>query len=111
MDICRHCGQLKGIKEYNDALWDIYYRISDGRSHYEPLVFTGDWAQENIQDEEDHEAMMLAMGRDMANRGLCPECGRPDLTNVKEEDILNDEDLEEFQDMWAIEAQERRMGA
>lgn len=111
MDICRTCGQLKGVKEYDSALWDIYHRISDGRSRHEPLVFTEDWVQENIVDEEDHESMMLAMERDMANRGLCPDCGRPNLTNVKDEDILSDEDLKDFQDMWAEQEAERRAGA
>jgi hypothetical protein len=110
-EACKGCGQLTGIPEYDSKLWDIYHRISDGRSTYEPLVFTGDWMQENIIDEEDHESVMLAMERDMANRGLCAACGRPDMRGVKDEDIMSKEDSQEMHDMWAIERQERAMGA
>jgi len=72
MKACTGCGQLEGIKEYDDALWDVYYRIDDGRSTYEPLVFTGDWLQENVLDEEDMQSVHAAMENDMVNRGLCP---------------------------------------
>lgn len=109
--ICNGCGQLEGIKEYDEVLWDIYHRIDDGRSTIEPLVFTGDWMQENVHDEEDHEAVMHAMEKDMHNRGLCTVCGRPELRGVDPDRILSDEDAKEIQDMWQQEAMERRMGA
>lgn len=110
MKICSHCGMIEGNALVNEQLWDTYDRISDGRSRYEPLVFTGDWMNENVHDEEDHDAVMLAMERDMLNRGLCPECARPDLRGVTDDMILSDEDYESFQDMWAEEAAERRAG-
>lgn len=106
MEICNCCGQLKGIKEYDRELWNIYHRISDGRSTWEPLVFTSD----DIEDQDDYDSMMAAMERDMVRRGLCGECGRPDLRNVNPDDILSVEDLREMQDMWAEEAAERRAG-
>jgi hypothetical protein len=106
---CISCG-VPNTPEVNESLWDVYYRISDGRSSYEPLVFTGDWIQENVMDEEDHDAMMLAMERDMYYRGLCPGCARPNLAGVTEDMIMSDEDAKELQEMWAMEAQERRMG-
>jgi hypothetical protein len=111
VSVCHGCGQLKGVKEYDAELWNIYERIDDGRSTHEPLVFTGDWIEENIVDEEDHEAMMNAMGRDMQNRGLCPECGRPDLRNVDPSKIMTEEEAREMHEMWAEQAAERRMGA
>lgn len=109
--VCSSCGQLYGIPEYDEKLWDLYHRIDDGRSSYEPLVFTGEWLQENVQDEEDHEAVMHAMEKDMHNRGLCPSCGRPDLSRVDPEKILSEEDAKAIHESWAEQAAERRMGA
>jgi hypothetical protein len=108
--ICRGCGQLKGMPDYDSKLWDIYSRLKDGRSEYEPLVFTSDWLQENIQDEDDEAALNLAMEKDMHNRGLCIVCGRPDLTGITEDDILSEEEARDMHDMWAEQAAERRAG-
>jgi hypothetical protein len=100
--MCKGCGQLTDVPEYDAKLWDTYNRIKDGRSHYEALVYDSQWLQENVHDEEDHDAVMHSMEKDMVNRGLCPSCGRPDLRNVKPEDILSEEDAESCQDIWAI---------
>lgn len=108
-ELCTVCG-VPNTPNATESLWDIYYRISDGRSSYEPLVFTSDWMEENIFDDESHEAMMLAMERDMHNRGLCVGCARPNLSGVTEDMIMSEDDAQEMQDMWAMEAQERRMG-
>jgi hypothetical protein len=110
MKVCNVCGQVEGIEQYDDALWDIYHRIDDGRSTYEPLVFTSDWLQENVVDEDDYNSVMHAMERDMHNRGLCTECGRPDLTGVDPSKIMSEEDAQEMHDMWAEQAAERRAG-
>jgi hypothetical protein len=107
---CPSCGVPNTI-EIEERLWDLYTRIRDGRSTYEPLVFTSDWIQENVQDEDDYEAIQLAMGRDMYDRGLCPVCGRPDLRGVKPEDIMDENEAREMSEMWAEQAAERRMGA
>jgi hypothetical protein len=109
--ICVCCGQVKGIQQYDDKLWDIYNRIDDGRSSYEPLVFYSDWLQENVLDEEDFEAVNLAMEKDMKNRGLCIKCGRPNLSGVDPDSIMSEEDAKEMQEMWAEQKAERRMGA
>jgi hypothetical protein len=109
IDFCRACGQIKS-PEVDKALWDIYHRIDDGRSSYEPLVFTSDWLQENIMDEDDEAALDLAMTKDMHNRGLCSVCGRPDLRGVNPEDILSEEDAKDMADMYAEQAAERRAG-
>lgn len=106
MEVCKTCGQLKGIREYDRELWDIYNRISDGRSTWEALVFTSD----GTEDDDDHDSMMIAMGRDMVRRGLCGDCGRPNLRNVTPDQILSRKNLREMQDMWAEEAAERRAG-
>lgn len=106
---CEVCG-VPNTPETNAALSDVYSRIRDGRTTYEPLVFTGDWLQENVMDEEDEDAVFLAMERDMANRGLCVGCGRPDLRRVNPDDIMSDEEAREMQDMWAEMAAERRTG-
>lgn len=107
---CYVCG-VPNLPEVNRALWGIYDRIRDGRSTYEPLVFTSDWLEENVVDEEDFESVRLAMERDMDNRGLCPHCGRPNLSSVSPEDVMTPEEAKEIWDMWQEEATERRMGA
>jgi len=109
-EICTGCGQVNGIREYDEKLWDIYHRIDDGRSTYEPLVFDSEWLQENIHDEEDHEVLMHTMEKDMHNRCLCTVCARPNLAGVDESKIMSEEDAREMHDMWAMEAMERRMG-
>ena len=108
-EFCPGCG-VPNKPEVTNALWDIYDRIRDGRSTYEPLVFTSDWLQENVQDDEDHDAVMHAMERDMHNRGLCITCGRPDLRGVNPEDVMSEEDAKDMHDMWAEQAAERRAG-
>jgi hypothetical protein len=108
--ICHTCGQLQGIKEYDERLWDIYSRIDDGRSHREALVYDSEWLQENVIDDEDYEAVTYAMEKDMHSRGLCTECGRPDLSNVNPDDILSEEDARDLADMYAEQAAERRAG-
>lgn len=109
MKVCNGCGQLHGIKEYDAALWDVYYRIDDGRSSREALVYTSaDF--DDPYDEDEIEATKLAMERDMHGRGLCTECGRPDLTGVDPERILSEEDAKEMQEMWAMEQAEIRAG-
>ena len=107
---CTVCGAIEGIEEYDQHLWSIYNRLKSGKSHYEALVFDSQWCAENIQDEDDHEAMMGAMGRDMHNRGLCTKCGRPDLRGVTENDIYSEQDAKDMADMYAEQAAERRAG-
>jgi hypothetical protein len=108
--ICQGCGQLEGIEEYDNSLWDVYHRISDGRSQYEALVFDSEWLQENVFDEEDEESVNLAMERDMYNRGLCHTCGRPNLSGVTEDMIIPENEYQGMCDMWAEQAAERRAG-
>ena len=62
-------------------------------------------------DEEDENAMMYAMEKDMVNRGLCPVCSRPNLSGVTDDMIMSEDEAREIQEMWAMEASERRMGA
>jgi hypothetical protein len=47
----------------------------------------------------------------MINRGLCPSCARPDLSRVKPEDVMTEDEAKEMHEMWAEQAAERRMGA
>src|SRR5438045_1268216 len=108
--VCSSCGMIQGSKDVTEALWDTYHRIRDGRSSYEPLVYTGEWLQENVTDEEDHAAVMHSMEKDMANRGLCPKCGLPDLRGVTDDMIMSEEEAREMSEMWAEAASERRMG-
>jgi hypothetical protein len=108
--ICQGCGQLQGIEEYDEALWDVYNRIRDARSSYEPLVFTSDWLQENVLDEEDETAVIHAMEKDMHNRGLCVVCGRPNLQGISIDDVMSKEEAQEMHEIWAEQAAERRMG-
>ena len=107
---CRTCHQLEGIDEYDQELWSIYHRLRDGRSSYEPLVYTSDWLQENVMDDEDHAAVVHSMERDMHRRGLCVTCGRPNLTNIGPDDIMDEDEARELAEMWAEQAAERRAG-
>lgn len=106
---CYRCG-VPNTPEINQGLWDVYERIRDGRSTYEPLVFDSEWLQENVVDEEDEDILMLTMERDMDARGLCPFCGRPNLHGVTPDMIMTDEEAKELHEMWAMEAAERRAG-
>lgn len=108
---CYSCGSMHNSPVLDDSLWDLYHRLISGVQNYEPLVFTSDWMEENIFDEEDHLSMMGAMERDMINRGLCGKCGRPDLRGKKEDDFYTEEDMKDMREMWAEQAAERRMGA
>lgn len=111
MSICHGCGQLTGIPEYDAGLWDLYDRRKDGRQYGEALVFTSDWLQENIVDEEDEQVLDLTMSKDMASRGLCHVCARPNLQGFREDDFLSEEDARDQWEMEAERAAERRMGA
>lgn len=108
-EFCRACGQLNN-EAVTDGLWNVYGRLRDGRQHREPLVFDGEWMQENVRDEEDFDVVMGAMGRDMANRGLCTECGRPDLRGVNPDDVMSEDDAQDLAEMYAEQAAERRAG-
>jgi len=107
---CEVCG-VPNTPETNEALDDVYSRLRDGRSTYEPLVFTSDWLEENVMDEEDEDAVFFAMERNMSDRGLCVGCGRPDLSHVNPDDIMTEEEAKDLHEMWAEMAAERRMGA
>lgn len=107
---CTACGVLQGNEAYDQEMWSIYNRLKDGKHNYEPLVFTSDWLQENVVDDEDHDAVMHAMGKDMHNRGLCTKCGRPNLQGVTPDMIYSEEEAQEMADMYAEQAAERRAG-
>ena len=110
-EFCPSCGVPNKL-EASEALWDIYHRIRDGRSTWEPLVYTQDDMDELgfYDDEEMHDSIMLSMERNMGERGLCPTCGRPDLRGVNPEDIMSEEDAKDLHEMWAEQAAERRAG-
>lgn len=110
MKMCNVCGQLRGISAYDSALWDIYSRIDDSRSHREPLVFYSDNEHHYYDDDYEHQSMTLAMEKDMHERGLCTECGRPDLRGVKPEMILSPEEARENAECHAEMEAERRAG-
>lgn len=108
-EFCGVCGQLQN-DETTESLWSIYNRLPGGHRHQEPLVFSSDWMQENVIDEEDHAALMQCMNRDMAQRGLCTGCGRPDLRGVNPEDVMSEEEARELGEMYAEQAAEIRAG-
>lgn len=108
---CIGCGQLQGIKEYDAELWRLYRLLDDGgRKFIEPLVYIPG-EDFDPYDEADFDATMLAMEHNMAERGLCPECGRPNLAGKTEADFLSEEDAKDLADMYAQMAAERRAGA
>lgn len=107
---CPGCGQLWGVDDYDLKLWDIYARISDGRSTWEPLVFTAQDFDGCPPGEDEIDATNLAMEKNMRERGLCTECRRPDLRGVTAEQIMSEEDAYAMQEMWAERAAEIRAG-
>lgn len=108
--ICQSCGQLTGNQSYDDSLWGVYYRLRDGRGNQEALSFTADWMDENVQDDEDAETLKLAMEKDMARRGLCPSCGRPNLHGISDNDVMPADEARELAEMYAEQAAEIRAG-
>lgn len=110
--VCTGCGQVQGVEEYDEALWEIYERIDDGRSTWEPLVYTQDDLDEaGYPDEDSVEAIKLSMEKNMGERGLCPACGRPDLSRIESNQIMDEETARDMHEMWSEQEAERRMGA
>jgi len=110
-EFCPTCGAV------NDEgaiakMWDIYHRLSDGRSRREPLVYTQSDMEELgfYSDEEMHDSIMFSMERNMAERGLCTDCGLPDLSRINPDDVMSEEDAKEMHEMWAEQEAERRAG-
>jgi len=102
---------LQGIEEYDNALWDLYHRWDGrGRQYIEPLVFTQEDLYEDYYEDDGVDAVKLAMEKNMAERGLCPECGRPDLAGIPESEFLSEEDARAIAEMYAEQAAERRAG-
>ena len=118
MKMCSGCGQIQGIELYDEALWTMYNRVDlRGRQYIEPLAYTQsdfeDMGYHSMydMDEESVDSIKMSMEHNMIDRGLCPECGRPDLRGVDSEDIMSEEDAKDMHDMYAEMAAERRMGA
>ena len=74
------------------------------------LVYDAAWLQEHVLDDDDHEAVRGAMGSNMRGRGLCSECGRPDLSGTTADDFDSEEDARELAEMYAEQAAELRAG-
>lgn len=109
---CPCCGQLQGIEEYDAALWNLYHRWdSGGRQYIEPLVYTSSDFEDMDMDEDSIDAVKISMERNMVERGLCGECGRPNLAGIPDEDFMTEEEARDMSDMYAEMAAERRMGA
>lgn len=112
MKVCHVCG-VPDTPETNRALWDVYHRLDNGgRKYIAPFVYTQDELEEAgfYDDEETHDSYMYAMEKNMIERGLCGECGRPDLRGVTEDQILSEEDAQDMADMYAEMEAERRAG-
>jgi hypothetical protein len=113
--MCNACGQLQGIPEYDEKLWDIYHRLPElvSRSYIEPFVYTQDDLDELgfYDDEDSREVVMMSMERNMIERGLCGGCGRPNLQGRDMSELMSEEEAQDLHDMYAEQAAERRMGA
>jgi hypothetical protein len=110
--VCRGCGQVEGIPQYDEELWRLYELLDDGgRKHIEPLVYSGEEFEESWDDLHETNFAMVAMGKNMVERGLCSECGRPNLVGKTDKDFLSEEDAKELSEMYAEMEAERRMGA
>lgn len=118
MKVCSVCGQIEGIEEYDNELWNLYHRVDmGGRQFIEPLVYTQsdfeDMGYHSMYDMDDEsiDSVKMSMENNMSERGLCTGCGRPDLSRINTEDIMSEEDAQSQADMYAEMAAERRMGA
>lgn len=109
---CSGCGQLKGVKEYDSKLWDLYYRWDGGgRQYIEPLVYTQDDLYDaGYPDDDAIDAVKMSMEKNMIERGLCSECGRPNLAGISDDEFMTEEEAKEIADMYAEMAAERRAG-
>ena len=108
---CKYCGSIDTAANRR-RLWDLYYRLDDGgRKYIEPLVYTAEDLWEDRYDDDGIDAVKLSMEKNMAERGLCPECGLPDLRGTTEEDFMSLEDARSLHDMYAEMRAEQRMGA
>lgn len=110
--VCPYCHQVQGVPEYDAKLWELHERRKDGRQNIEALVYTQDEVEDDPDwyNDRENSGPWLAMGRNMYERGLCSECGRPNLIGMSDDDFHSAEDMKELQDLWAEEAAERRMG-
>jgi len=108
-EFCPSCG-VPNNPQTNVQLEDIYYRIHSPRSHIEPLVYTMDEYLDSYEPEFDDYTANLAMSKNMAERGLCPTCGRPDLRGITPEMIMTEEEAQELHEMYAEQEAERRAG-
>lgn len=114
---CGNCGTID-TEVNRRLLWDLYDRVRDGgRKYIEPLVYTQsdfeDMGYHSMydMDEESIDAVKLSMENNMAERGLCPTCGLPDLRRYGEDDFMDEEEARDLAEMYAEMAAERRMGA
>jgi len=114
---CSNCGSLD-TEETRRTLWGLYDRVRDGgRKYIEPLVYTQsdfeDMGYHSMydMDEESIDSVKLSMENNMAERGLCPSCGLPDLRGYHEEDFMTEEEARDEAEYYAEVAAERRMGA
>lgn len=114
---CSYCGSLD-TPEVRRHLFDLYDRLDDnGRKFIEPLVYTqSDFEEMGYHsmydmDDDSIEAVKMSMENNMAERGLCPKCGLPDLRGTTEDDYMTEEEARDLADMYAEMAAERRMGA
>ena len=104
-DFCRRCGQFND-EATTEKLWDIYDRMPDQSHHHiEPPVFGG----EDLNDA-DYDVIEQAMGRNMHERGLCVDCGRPDITGVDPDTLMTHDEARELAEMYAEQAAEMRAG-
>ena len=113
---CSNCGSLD-TEENREYLWKMYHLVDDGgRKYIEPLVYTQsdfeDMGYHSMRDMDDldRDSVMMSMENNMAERGLCPACGLPDLRGYTEKDFMSEEDAKEISDMYAEMAAERRAG-
>lgn len=105
---CTHCGQLD-TPENRAALEELYWRRKDRRQDNEALVYTSaDF--DYLYDPDDFDAARLAMERNMAQRGLCPGCGLPNLAGLTEDDFDTPEDAQAMAEIAAERAAEYRAG-
>src|SRR5574342_795750 len=107
---CSNCGTID-TEDNRNYLFDLYHRVNDGgRKYNEPMVFTADDFGHWDDPDEEYEIMNMVMEKNMAERGLCPKCGIPDLRGYTEDDFYTEEEARQIADMYGEMRAERLAG-
>lgn len=112
MICCKQCGTPNDAPEYHEKLHDLHRRRMSGVQYNHSLSFSGNMYEDaaDYPDAEGKSWIVRAMEQNMAERGLCAECGLPDLRGLTAEDFYTEEDAREMAECAAEQRAEMLAG-